>query len=78
MLIQRTSVSGKVHEMEIPITFDELCNWAKGWMVIQQAFPNLTTAQREFLLSGMTQEEWDEICSDDNDDESDFGNTILI
>lgn len=69
MLIQRTSIySGKVNEMEIPITFDELCEWAKSGDIIQIKLPNLTMSQREFLLSGMTDEEWDEIVPDDEDD----------
>lgn len=58
MLITRTSkVSGIERTIDLPITQDQLENWYRG-MLIQDAFPNLTNSQREFILSGITDEEW--------------------
>ena len=36
-------------------------------MLIQNAFPNLTSEQREFIKTGVTPEEWDETFCDDDD-----------
>lgn len=33
--------------------------------LIQDAFPTLTPDEREFLLTGMTADEWDELFSED-------------
>lgn len=58
MLITRTSkVSGVERTIDLPITQDQLENWHNG-MLVQDAFPNLTNSQREFILSGITDEEW--------------------
>ncbi len=59
MLISRkSSLSGKVTEMEIPVTETQIQEWEKGEL-IQNVMPNLTSNQREFLISGITAEEWD-------------------
>jgi len=34
-------------------------------MKIQYAFPNLTTAEREFFMTGITEEEWNAMFPDD-------------
>ena len=60
MLIKRVSpFSGEENEMEIPVTEEQLTNWKNG-MLIQNAMPNLTPDQREFLMTGITAKEWDE------------------
>lgn len=59
MLITKTSMfTGKTHTMELPVTEAQFAHWKAGALV-QEAFPNLTISQREFLLTGTTQEEWD-------------------
>ena len=61
MLITRTSpLSGKTHTLNIPVTASQLYNWENG-MLIQEAMPNLSTEDREFILSGSTPEEWDRL-----------------
>lgn len=59
---RRSPFSGKVNTMTIPLSEDE---YAKGLhdigangMLIQVAFPTLTPDQREFLLTGITPDEW--------------------
>jgi hypothetical protein len=59
MIITRTSMfSGKVHSMEIPVTEAQIEAWQNGEL-IQNAMPNLTPDQREFLMTGVTPEEWE-------------------
>lgn len=38
--------------------------WMQGKKV-QEAFPFLTADEREFLMTGITKEEWDKICNED-------------
>jgi hypothetical protein len=58
MLITRKSmVTGKVHTLEIPITEAEAIAYEQG-ALIQDAFPNLSAAEREFIKTGITAEEW--------------------
>lgn len=39
-----------------------------GGALIQNAFPFLTPDQREFLMTGITPDEWDDLFSEDSDD----------
>lgn len=61
---RRSELTGKEHTAMLPMTqaeFDAaMVKWNNG-ALIQHAFPNLTAAEREFLLTGSTPEEWDEI-----------------
>lgn len=41
-------------------------NWQNGGMLIQEAFPYLTNDEREFLLTGIVPQEWDEIFPPDS------------
>jgi hypothetical protein len=59
MLITKIStLSGKTHTLDIPVTQEQLDNYRKG-MFIQDAMPNLSADDREFIMTGTTKEEWD-------------------
>ena len=65
MLIQRRSpISGKVNEQEILVTEQQLRLWREG-MLIQRAMPDLTAGQREFIMTGITEAEWEEMFGTD-------------
>lgn len=58
MFIQKRSmISGKINEMELPITTEQLEDWQSG-RLIQHAMPHLNDEQREFLMTGVTPQEW--------------------
>jgi len=58
MLIKRKSIiSGNINSMVLPITGDQLDRWTGGEL-IQDVFPDLEIDQREFLMTGITAEEW--------------------
>jgi len=68
MKVTRTSpISGKERTIDLPITEEELNAWIGGTL-IQNAFPNLTAGQREFIMTGITDEEWDSIFKEDGED----------
>lgn len=69
MLIhKRSQLTGVVRELEIPVTPEQLQSWKDG-MLIQNAMPHLTIEQREFIMTGITQEEWDAVFKDDGDED---------
>tara|TARA_R110002072_G_scaffold31462_2_gene96886 strand:+ start:937 stop:1107 length:171 start_codon:yes stop_codon:yes gene_type:complete len=56
--------------MELPITQEHLDIYETvGDILIQDAFPNLDKEQREFLLSGITPQEWNDTFGEEGDDE---------
>lgn len=58
--MQITKVSmftGKIHIREINVTEEQLASW-KGGMLIQKAMPHLSADDREFIMTGVTPEEW--------------------
>lgn len=44
--------------MDLDITHEQLDRWRRGEL-IQKAMPNLSDAEREFMITGMTPEEQD-------------------
>lgn len=61
MLITRKSMfSGKVHTLDVPCTEEQYEAWRNG-QLIQVAMPNVPADLREFLMTGTTPEEWNEI-----------------
>lgn len=66
MIVKRTSAfSGKQREMDLPVTQEQLNKYASGMYKIQDVFPNLTPDQREFIKTGITAEEWDNMFKED-------------
>lgn len=59
--IERTSMySGVTRQMEIDVTPEQLQEWNNG-ALIQNAMPHLTDDEREFIMTGITPEEWDQM-----------------
>jgi hypothetical protein len=61
---RKSQVSGVTRTMDLDITQQQLIDYEKG-MKIQYAFPNLTTSEREFFMTGITEEEWNAMFPDD-------------
>jgi hypothetical protein len=57
MEITRKSMLGGEHTMEINVTTEQLLAWQRGTL-IQEAMPNITAVEREFILTGITPEQW--------------------
>jgi hypothetical protein len=59
MRITKTSpFSGRTNTMELPVTNDQMRRFYRGDGYIQNIFPELSAGQREFILTGITEEEW--------------------
>ena len=65
MLILRTSpFTGEVHAREINVTPGQLHDWENGTL-IQNAMPDVSAEDREFIMTGITPEEWDATFEDE-------------
>ena len=80
MKITRTSIiSGKEHTREIDVTPEQIKLWKDG-MLIQVAMPHLSADDREFMINGITPEEWKEMEAEldsEDDDDDDEPYTII-
>ena len=77
MLIKRTSLISKIErEKEIEVTEAQMERFENRHItgeLIQEIFPELSASDREFILTVITDEEWDEIFEgsmEDSDDDS--------
>jgi len=62
MLVTKTSkLTGIEHTRDIPVSEYQLRSWMRGTALIQDAMPELCPEDREFLISGVTPEEWDAV-----------------
>ena len=61
----------KEYELEIPLTEEEFSICFHAWqnkdLRIQDAFPMLTPEQREFIMTGIVPEKWNELFGGDDD-----------
>lgn len=65
MKITRISpMSGKEHTLDLPVTDAQMSEWehrgvpGQPLRLVQDIFPQLTPAQREFIKTGLTEEDW--------------------
>ena len=67
MLIERKSmISGKTTYRELDITQEQLDQWEEG-AFIQDVFPYLSIGDREFIMTGITEEEWDTLMEEEDE-----------
>ena len=66
MLITRTSRLTSIERtIDIDCTKEELENWKSG-MLIQNAMPNVSTDDREFIMTGITSDEWNKLFEEES------------
>ena len=68
MLVTRTSIiTGVTRTLDLSVTEEQLTAHKSGTHA-QNAFPDLSADLREFIISGVTPEEWDKLFEDQADD----------
>ena len=68
MLVTRTSnITGITRTLDLPVTEEQLAAHKSGTLA-QHAFPDLSADLREFIITGVTPEEWDMLFEDNADD----------
>ncbi len=61
MQITRTSgFSGITRTLDLNVTDEQIAAW-KGGELVQHAFAHLSAGEREFLVTGVTEKEWDDV-----------------
>jgi hypothetical protein len=59
-ITRKSQYSGKTRTLDLPVTQAQLDDFNRGTKV-QIAFPELSADQREFILTGITHQEWEEM-----------------
>ena len=71
---RQSIITRKMNTMELPISQEHLDIYdTVGDILVQDAFPNLDKEQREFLISGITPQEWNETFGEEEDDDGCIG-----
>ena len=55
--IRKSILSGVTRSRDIDVTEEEYDRWRSG-VRIQRAMPHLSDVDREFIMTGITEEEW--------------------
>jgi hypothetical protein len=58
---KQSPIDGKMNSMEFEAEREDYEAWKRGEKLIQTALPYLTPDEREFLLTGITPEQWNEL-----------------
>ena len=69
-LQMKSKLSGQTHEIFLPIEPFEYIKWliAEPQPLIQDAFPQLSDDEREFIKTGITPAEWDEAFGEEEEE----------
>ena len=59
MVTRKSMMSGEVRTLNLDVTNQQLQRWRAGEL-IQNVMPKLTPSEREFIITGVTDEEWQE------------------
>ena len=59
-ITRRSSLTGEVNTKEINVTPAQIAAW-EGGELAQNAFPNADSDEREFIMTGYTEYDWNAI-----------------
>ena len=60
IIAKRSGLTGIVSSMDIAVSEEQLQAWEAGEL-IQNVMPDLTPVEREFIMTGITAAEWEEM-----------------
>ncbi len=53
-------MTGMINTMDVSVTEAQIMRWQRG-MLIQDAMPDLSVDEREFIMTGMTPADWEKM-----------------
>jgi len=59
-ITKRCELTGETNTLDINVTEEQINNWMQGEL-IQNAMPQLSADDREFLMTGMMPDDWDKL-----------------
>ncbi len=65
-ITKKDPFTGNVNTRHIDATYEQYQAWRDG-ALIQDAFPNLSPEDREFIKTGITPESWDEYVGEEEE-----------
>jgi hypothetical protein len=60
-ITRKSELTGVVRTVDLDVTEEQLDTYYSRSTLLQDAFPLLTADQREFIKTGITEEEWAEM-----------------
>ena len=66
-ITRKSMMSGVTRTRNLPVTPEQIREW-EGGMLIQNAMPHLSMADREFVMTGVTDKEWQEEFAEEDSD----------
>jgi len=57
-ILRKSALTGNVNTMDINVTDEQFTKYLGSNECIQNVLPDLSVDEREFLISGITQDEW--------------------
>lgn len=73
MIIERVSpLTGNINRKDIPVTPEQMAEWESPGRrrMVQEIFHNLSDSDREFIMTGYTDEDWSAIFPPEEYDEA--------
>lgn len=69
-ITRKSPFTGKINTLDLPISQEQWKEWnSPDRRLIQDVFPNLTPEHREFIKTGMLNEDWDELFPEEDGDD---------
>jgi len=66
-ITRSSSLTGETATKEIDVTAAQIASW-EGGELAQNAFPNASPSEREFIMTGYTDFDWDEMFGEIDDE----------
>ena len=66
-ITKRSPFSRQYNTMDIDITMEQIGMIDAGLGLIQDIIPHIPLDEREFIISGITPKEWDDMFTDEDD-----------
>tara|TARA_R110000751_G_scaffold140161_1_gene243818 strand:- start:143 stop:358 length:216 start_codon:yes stop_codon:yes gene_type:complete len=60
LITKKSMVTGNITTKDIDVSVQQLDAWQNG-LLIQDAMPQVSSSDREFIKSGITDEEWNNL-----------------
>tara|TARA_R100000951_G_scaffold95680_1_gene84808 strand:- start:940 stop:1149 length:210 start_codon:yes stop_codon:yes gene_type:complete len=64
---RRSSLTGEVNTKEINVTPAQIAAW-EGGELAQNAFPDASPSEREFIMTGCTESDWTAMFGEEEDE----------